>query len=31
VIGEVTEEGVVFLRDGVPVEKLSGWDHFAGV
>ncbi len=30
VIGEVTEEGVVFLRRGEPVEKLSGWDHFAG-
>jgi thiamine-monophosphate kinase len=31
VIGEVTgEEAVVFLRDGEPVEGLSGWDHFAG-
>ncbi len=30
VIGEVTEEGVVFVRGGEPVEKLSGWDHFAG-
>jgi thiamine-monophosphate kinase len=28
VIGEVTAEGVVFLRDGEPVENLSGWDHF---
>jgi len=28
-IGEVTEgAGVVFRRDGVPVEGLSGWDHF---
>lgn len=30
VIGEVVEEGVIFLRDGEPVEDLSGWDHFAG-
>ncbi len=30
VIGEVTEEGVAFLRDGVLVERLSGWDHFGG-
>ena len=30
VIGEVTGEDVVFLRDGEPVENLSGWDHFAG-
>jgi thiamine-monophosphate kinase len=30
VIGEVTGEDVVFLRDGEPVESLSGWDHFAG-
>jgi thiamine-monophosphate kinase len=28
VIGEVVEEGVVFLRGGEPVENLSGWDHF---
>ncbi len=30
VIGEVTGEGVVFLRDGEPAYGLSGWDHFAG-
>lgn len=30
IIGEVTEEGVVFLRDGELVEDLSGWDHFRG-
>ncbi len=33
VVGEVTSEGpgaVEFLRDGKPVEALSGWDHFAG-
>ncbi len=30
VIGEVTGEGVVFLRGGERVEGLSGWDHFAG-
>jgi thiamine-monophosphate kinase len=30
VIGEVTGEGVVFARDGEPVEDLAGWDHFAG-
>ncbi len=30
VIGEVTGEDVVFLRDGEPVDGLSGWDHFAG-
>ena len=29
VIGEVTEEEVLFVRDGEPVENLSGWDHFA--
>lgn len=30
VIGEVIEgEGTVFLRNGEPVENLSGWDHFA--
>jgi thiamine-monophosphate kinase len=29
VIGEVVEEGIVFLRDGESVEDLSGWDHFA--
>jgi thiamine-monophosphate kinase len=28
VIGEVTEKGVLFERGGVPVEGLSGWDHF---
>jgi thiamine-monophosphate kinase len=28
VIGEITEEGVIFLRDGKPVGGLSGWDHF---
>jgi thiamine-monophosphate kinase len=28
VIGEVTGEGVEFLRDGRSVENLSGWDHF---
>ena len=28
VIGEVTGKGVVFLRDGEPLESLSGWDHF---
>jgi thiamine monophosphate kinase len=27
-IGEVTAEGVVFLRDGEPAENLFGWDHF---
>ena len=30
VIGEVTVEGVVFLRNGKRVDGLSGWDHFAG-
>jgi thiamine-monophosphate kinase len=30
VIGEVTGEGVVFLRGGERVDGLSGWDHFAG-
>jgi thiamine-monophosphate kinase len=29
VIGEITEEEVLFVRDGEPVENLSGWDHFA--
>jgi thiamine-monophosphate kinase len=29
VIGEITEEGVFFARDGEPVENLYGWDHFA--
>ena len=29
VIGEVTEEEVVFVRDGGDLERLSGWDHFA--
>ena len=28
IIGEVTAEGVVFLRDDEPAENLSGWDHF---
>jgi thiamine-monophosphate kinase len=28
VIGEVTGGGVVFLRDGEPLDNLSGWDHF---
>ena len=28
VVGEVTREGVVFLRGENPVEGLSGWDHF---
>ena len=30
VIGEMVGEGVVFVRDGEPVENLAGWDHFAG-
>jgi thiamine-monophosphate kinase len=30
VIGEVMGESVVFVRDGEPMENLSGWDHFAG-
>jgi len=30
VIGEVTGEGAVFLRNGERVDGLSGWDHFAG-
>jgi len=30
VVGETTEEDVVFLRGGKPVSALSGWDHFAG-
>ena len=29
VVGEITEEKVLFVRDGEPVEELSGWDHFA--
>ena len=29
VIGEVTEEEVLFVREGEAVEGLSGWDHFA--
>ena len=29
VIGEITEEKVLFVRDGEPIEDLSGWDHFA--
>ena len=29
VVGEVvTGDGVAFLRDGEPVDDLSGWDHF---
>lgn len=28
VIGEVTDGGVVFMRDGEMLEHLSGWDHF---
>ena len=28
IIGEVTAEGVVFLRDDEPAENLSGWAHF---
>lgn len=28
IIGEVVEEGVEFVREGGPVERLSGWDHF---
>jgi hypothetical protein len=27
-IGEVTGGGVVFLRNGEPLDNLSGWDHF---
>ncbi len=30
VIGEVTGEGIDFLRGGERVDGLSGWDHFAG-
>ncbi|CAN5639017.1 thiamine-phosphate kinase [soil metagenome] len=29
VIGEITDSGVEFLRDGEKVEDLSGWDHFS--
>ncbi|MBA3423446.1 MAG: thiamine-phosphate kinase [Rubrobacteraceae bacterium] len=29
VVGEVTAEGVVFLRGGRLVDDLSGWDHFS--
>ena len=29
VIGEITQEEVVFRRGEEPVEGLSGWDHFA--
>jgi thiamine-monophosphate kinase len=29
VVGRVTEGEAVFVRDGRPVEGLSGWDHFA--
>ena len=29
-IGEVTGEGAVFLRNGERVDGLSGWDHFGG-
>lgn len=28
-IGEVTDGDVLFLRNGAPVEDLSGWDHFS--
>jgi thiamine-monophosphate kinase len=28
VIGETVQEEVIFLRNGEPVENLSGWDHF---
>jgi thiamine-monophosphate kinase len=28
-VGDVTEGGVLFHRDGEPVEGLSGWDHFS--
>lgn len=30
VIGETMQTEVVFLRNGEPVENLSGWDHFPG-
>jgi thiamine-monophosphate kinase len=30
VIGETAQEEVIFLRNGEPVENLSGWDHFPG-
>jgi thiamine-monophosphate kinase len=30
VIGQITEEKVLFVHDGQIVEDLSGWDHFAG-
>jgi thiamine-monophosphate kinase len=29
VIGEITEEDIVFRRGGEPVEELSGWNHFS--
>jgi thiamine-monophosphate kinase len=29
VVGEMTEEDVIFLRSGEPVGMPSGWDHFA--
>jgi thiamine monophosphate kinase len=30
VIGSVIEgEGAIFLRNGNPVQNLSGWDHFS--
>lgn len=29
VVGEITDENVVFLRNGQPVEDLSGWNHFS--
>jgi thiamine monophosphate kinase len=30
IIGEVTDGAdTVFLREGEPVEDLSGWDHFS--
>jgi thiamine-monophosphate kinase len=28
-IGEITQSGIVFKRDNMPVDGLSGWDHFA--
>jgi thiamine-monophosphate kinase len=30
VIGEMTGDGIVFLRGGERVGGLTGWDHFAG-
>lgn len=28
VVGEITEAGILFEREGATVEDLSGWDHF---